>query len=163
MKNIILIFSLFFSFSLFALPKTVIKISEPPSPKQVKLSIEILSEALEEIKKENTDMYERKISKARKFLEERNIQKTFAAEILCDGKNAFDEEASSTCDFFTEGNICYKGEIKTALTLIRQALNYWNWDESWAENPRIKSQKLFIDIVDGPNDLRNTIEIVACN
>ncbi|MBI4042703.1 MAG: hypothetical protein HY391_04415 [Deltaproteobacteria bacterium] len=152
-----------FSFSVMADgPRTVIEVTAPPTPKQVRTALNILQEAL--TAKDEEQIYEQKISRARNYLENRLVKRTFAAEILCDGKNAFDEDTS--CDFssISEEEVCYNGKIDVATNLIRLALtaNHWNWDEEWVENPRIRSGKILVDLVDGPNEYSDTVEIPAC-
>ncbi len=136
-------------------------VSNPPSPSKVRAAIQKLESALAD-QNSIRGKYVVKINEARNLLEYEDGTVTFQAQIFCDGKNALtDEEDVPNCPV----DMCYKGDIGEAVKLLRAALardllNYS--DENYFEKPRIKKGKLFLDDVDGPNELRETFEVDRC-
>ena len=61
-------------------------------------------------------------------------------------------------------DLCYKGSRDEALRLLEEAVRqkYLNWDEEWFENPRVEPTGIVIDWVDGPNEVREKVEVTRC-
>ncbi|MCB0349689.1 MAG: hypothetical protein KDD38_00815, partial [Bdellovibrionales bacterium] len=61
-------------------------------------------------------------------------------------------------------NTCFNGTTKEALSLLKAILltGFLNYDEEWYANPKIQGQNILIDMVDGPNDITETLQILPC-
>ena len=156
-----------FVFAAPATPTTTFPVWVPPTPKQVKVAIGVLNEALKAHEQNKLSVYENKIKRAEKFLERRQVGRTFNAQVWSEGENVFtvDEDGelqvAEVSDF---EDLCYKGSRDEALRLLEEAVRqkYLNWDEEWFENPRIEPGRIVIDYVDGPNEVREKVEVTRC-
>ena len=149
-----------------ATPTTTFPVWVSPTPKQVKTAVSVLNEALKAHEQNKLSVYENKIQRAQTFLERRQVGQTFEAQIFSDGDNVFTVgEDGELHEQVTEAfDLCYKGSRNEALRLLEEAVRqkYLNWDEEWFENPRVEPTGLVIDWVDGPNEVREKVEVTRC-
>ena len=64
-----------------ATPTTTFPVWVSPTPKQVKTAVSVLNEALKAHEQNKLSVYENKIKRAEKFLERRQVGRTFNAQI----------------------------------------------------------------------------------
>lgn len=148
------------------LNSTDMTVTVPPSEAQLNTARAILAEALEAKKAGNTKLFLEKLELAKKFQEPKRVKKTFKAAFI----TMYD---TTKINYFSNDEIryevniestCFNGEVDEALALLEVAIETAaiGSDELWYENPRAKQNKLILDLVDGPNDLRNQVSVKAC-
>lgn len=159
----------FFSFSATAattLTSTDLEISKAPSLEQLQLAREALLEAIRAKQSGDDSLFIEKLNQAEKLQQFQTGIKTFRAAFIL-------QHDRTKLNYFSEDEIrydvniettCYAGDIKEAMALLKTALKYnlIGSDELWYENPRTQGKDILMDLVDGPNNLRDEVSIQPC-
>jgi hypothetical protein len=167
MKIAIVLSSLLLSSSGFAANSTTMKVTQSASKADVRSALSDLVAALKG--EEGSADYNKSLKSASEKIQSKKEIKTYAAALMCEGVNVIAEAieveegvgGSGNCDL---GTICYDGKLATSLSLLKAAMaqDLFNWDETWFEKARVKSQTIQVDYVDGPSELRETLTFKAC-
>lgn len=132
-----------------------------PGTKQLKIAVESLMSAMD-----TTDpkLKSHEIGIARSMLKKSSAIKKFKAGFYCKRKKMFIGK-NVKCDYELLGKVCYKGEAKDALKLLKFALfaSRWGSKETYTINPRIKDNKLIATWYSAPNEYEEDFEIKKCN
>lgn len=168
---IIMVFSSLPAFAKSSLFKTDITVMNGPSIQSMEVAKMDLDKAIKALASKEISTYKSLVKSAKLKLESVEKKLTYNSAFITSfrGKmvNYFSEELRDESDIRYEVMInetCYKGSIYSAKALLDKLTqtDAMDYDEMWYENPVIKDNNLFIDMVDGPNEYSETLKIKAC-
>ncbi len=169
MLRVFFVFIIFFPFLVLAstnLNSTELKVKKAPQPGQLEQARQLLKEAIAAQQLGDEQLFFEKLEKAKKLQEVRLGTQTFKAAFI----TKYDH---TEINYFSNNEIryevnlettCYNGSSSEAVELLKLAMKngLLGSDESWYENPRAKGNSILVDLVDGPNNLRDQESIKLC-
>lgn len=129
-----------------------------PTDANIRKAVRTLSNAL---KTGDSEEKARQLHLARKLLNTRKIETTYAAAIYVDKVKQFEGGEDSAYNF---DETCYLGNTKAAAELINAALEQglWAGDEESVQSAAVNGKEIDLKVHDGPNDEDMDFTIKAC-
>ena len=159
------------SFAKSTLYKTEVSVQSGPSLNSIDKALLNLKEAKKAFIAKEIKTYKLLVSKAKEDLESVDKKLVYKSAFITSYSskmvNYFDSNLMNNTDIRYEVMInetCFNGHILSAKALLAKMIesDALNYDEVWFDNPVVKNNTIFIDMVDGPNEYIETLKINSC-